>query len=78
MSAMVERVARAICESELMNPDDVLGGWLHWQDAARAAIEAMREPTEAMQHVGLDAYDEAADLPTNDVYREMINEALVD
>jgi hypothetical protein len=49
MSEMVERVARAICEAERMNPDDKLGGWRHWQDAARAAIEAMREPTEAMR-----------------------------
>lgn len=46
---MVERVARAICESEKMNPDDALGGWKHWTEAARAAIEAMREPTEDME-----------------------------
>ena len=36
----IERVARAICVSEKMNPDDVLGGWVHWKDAALAAIEA--------------------------------------
>ena len=48
MSEMVERVARAICESEKMNPDDKLGGWIHWVNAARAAIEAMREPTDEM------------------------------
>lgn len=46
--SMVERVARAICEAERMNPGDALGGWVHWQDAARAAIEAMREPDERM------------------------------
>lgn len=39
---LVERVARAICESEKMNPDDPLGGWRHWIDAANAAIRAMR------------------------------------
>lgn len=50
---MVERVARAICVSEKMNDDDALGGWVHWVDAARAAIEAMREPTEAV-HAKLD------------------------
>lgn len=49
MSEMVERVARAICEVEKMNPDDALGGWVHWTEAARAAIEAMRNPTEAME-----------------------------
>lgn len=46
MSDMIERVARAICESEKMNPDDALGGWVHWTDAARAAIEAMRDLPE--------------------------------
>jgi len=47
MSEMVERVARA------------LSGWLHgspsWESCfpmARAAIEAMREPTEAMVWAG--------------------------
>jgi len=37
----VERVARAICEAETMNPDDALGGWVHWIDAAKAAIDAV-------------------------------------
>lgn len=48
MSEMIERVARAICEAERMNPDDALGGWVHWTDAARAAIGAMRDPTVGM------------------------------
>lgn len=52
MNEMVEKVARAICEVERMNPDDALGGWVHWVPAARAAIEAMREPTEAMLYRG--------------------------
>jgi hypothetical protein len=52
MSDMIERVARAICEAERMNPDDALGGWVHWQEAARAAIEAMREPSEEMLFAG--------------------------
>lgn len=46
--SMVEHVARAICESERMNPDDAMGGWLHWKDASVAAIRAMREPTDQM------------------------------
>lgn len=36
----VEAVARAICVAERMNDDDPLGGWRHWVDAARVAIEA--------------------------------------
>jgi len=40
MTQIVERVARAICEAERMNPDDDLGGWKHWTEAARAAIDA--------------------------------------
>jgi hypothetical protein len=52
MSEMIEKVARAICEEERMNPDDALGGWVHWAPAARAAIEAMREPTEAIMDAG--------------------------
>ena len=38
--SIVERVARAICEAERMNPDDPMGGWRHWTEAARAAIDA--------------------------------------
>ena len=37
---MIEKVARAICSAELMNEDDVLGGWKHWTEAAEAALEA--------------------------------------
>lgn len=83
MSEMVERVARAICESEKMNPDDALGGWIHWQDAARAAIEAMREPTEAMLLVRCDPLLRLGDEATprvmqwrNGFWHGMIDEAL--
>lgn len=41
MSAMVERVARALAACD--NSD-----WRAWVDDARAAIEAMREPTDQM------------------------------
>ena len=43
MDSMVERVARAICRHEGDEED-----WPCWFGEARAAIEAMREPTEAM------------------------------
>ena len=50
MSQMVDRVARALCE------DDYQGTWLYidniaqegYRKQARAALAAMREPTEAM------------------------------
>jgi hypothetical protein len=40
--ADVERVARAICEAEKINPDDALGGWIHWKEAAMAALRVMK------------------------------------
>lgn len=42
---MIERVARAIAKSA--HGDDE--GWAAWVDEARAAVEALREPTEAME-----------------------------
>jgi len=48
---MVERVARALCWKNGMNPDLTLGGdgqnflWHEYVSQARAAIDAMREPT---------------------------------
>ncbi|MCD1264107.1 hypothetical protein B5M44_03930 [Shinella sumterensis] len=56
--SMIERVARAIVETppeerQESTPD----GWRiirNFERTARAAIEAMREPTEGMQHVGLE------------------------
>lgn len=52
--SMVERVARAICWKNGMNPDLTLGGdgvnflWHEYEGQARAAIEAMREPSGKM------------------------------
>lgn len=57
MSEMVEKVAAAICES-LFGPYDAtaLGAGTspsaQSAKAARAAIEAMREPTESMKEAG--------------------------
>lgn len=58
-TSMVERMARAICEASGRNPDDplfwnertgqVIGvAWRGYEWKARAAIAALREPTEAM------------------------------
>lgn len=76
MSEMVERIARVLCERSGKNPDNTDGGsgfggasrvgepaWEAWADDARAVIEAMREPTEAMEAAG-DACDEPSELGT--------------
>ena len=58
MSEMVERVARAIARNHDIDPD--WGSPPMWQTPwliadARAAIEAMREPTEKMDTAGFGA-----------------------
>ncbi len=45
MSEMIERVARAICDADQGITNEQVD---IWETLARAAIEAMREPTEAM------------------------------
>lgn len=73
MSEMVERVAAAIRESR------PLDCYAAYEQAARAAIEAMREPTEAMVGEGKAAPtygDGVSDIPK--VWRAMIDAALVD
>ena len=68
MSEMIERVARAICEANGRDPDELCADymmekdrvaagnpareWEIWEDDARAAIAAMNPPTEAMVHQG--------------------------
>lgn len=54
---MVERVARAICRAGICGPRDhieaeVNRNWRKFVLEARAAISAMREPTEVMTAVG--------------------------
>lgn len=62
MSEMVERVARAIKDAEQM----------HWNDMARAAIEAMREPTAKMVVIA----DSSLRPISPRIWRAMIDEAL--
>lgn len=79
MSEMIERVARALWSKAKEEPirrsvgvsfeNDPLKLW--WIDQARAAIEAMREPTMAMHQAGL----ETTGMPSN-TYRDMIDAAL--
>jgi hypothetical protein len=51
--------------------------WQNYAAKARAAIEAMREPTEAMEHAGFEAYlDAEAPHEAGPVYQAMIDAAL--
>lgn len=72
MSEMVERVAKAI----MARFNDPLP--FHAEELARAAIEAMREPTNAMERAG-DEYGRFTNGPSACVVWEaMIDEALKD
>lgn len=80
---MIEKVARAVAK-EIDNTDEF------WDmpeniDVAKAAIEAMREPTEEMIQKGIGnnptSWTEGTDKSfprdvVNDVYRSMVKEAL--
>jgi len=69
-ASMVERVARALCDDTMLRWRSPLAmqadAWREFVPAARAAIEAMREPTDAMVMAG--GHDQT--------YEEMIDEAL--
>lgn len=67
--SMIERVARVLAEKDGVHPDwsatgmgmpgpeDNEPGWKLYEEEARAAIEAMREPTDAMVVAGRDETD---------------------
>lgn len=87
MSTMIERVARAIGGEENGAPGDEPGErWRNWEPAARAAIAAMREPTDAQTHAGREAtrdpsgnmreYAGITERDARDCYRAMIDAAL--
>lgn len=72
--SMVERVARA-----LYGAGDNAVGWESVVDEARAAIAAMREPTEAMLAIledRMEYWDN--DKPISDIYSSMIDAALAE
>lgn len=89
---MVERVARALCIADGCDSDHISNDaldegralWTCYADAARAAIDAMREPTEAMLAAspvvgtGLDDDGKWAvnTRPAKDVWSAMIDAAL--
>jgi hypothetical protein len=72
---MRERVARAIAESHY--PDKCVESmWQHMMPDAIAAIEAMREPTEAMVNAGYDVGYSPDPLPCDAVWKAMIDAAI--
>lgn len=71
--SMIERVARALAENQCGRgapPDD------NDRSMARAAIEAMRVPTEAMVNAGYDVGYSPDPLPTDLVWTAMVDAAL--
>jgi hypothetical protein len=82
MSEMIERVARALFDDEW--PGEPLEEeWDHnrdaWRQKARAAIEAMRQPTQAMKDVYRDAIlRESGILQESDGRLERIHVAIID
>lgn len=79
MSEMVDSVARAICKAMELEWDDL--GYLdpqqsEFEDYARAAIEAMREPTSEILDAGRGYCDTSHNAGV--AYRAMIAAALGD
>jgi hypothetical protein len=86
---MIERVARAICVASGLDPDRPFSSsnysketepqefaWHEYLPEARAAINAMREPTEAMEDAGNSATYIWIDETSADVWPRMIDAAL--
>jgi hypothetical protein len=68
---MIERVARAVAKCQNGEDDD----WEYYKNEARAALAAMREPTEEMMLAGERA-NEPLDSPAYTTWRAMIDAAL--
>lgn len=95
---MIERVARAICVASGLDPDRPFSSsnysketepqefaWHEYLPEARAAINAMREPTESMVENGadsentLEAMTDLTDAQSvRNIYHAMIDRALKD
>lgn len=83
--SMVEKVARAICDSDFCDNGDHGAGeaWAgmdeqqrdYYRDNARAAIKALREPTEAM--IATAAWEDG-EYTARTVWGQMIDAALAE
>lgn len=78
----VEKVARALCEADNLDPDETdpadisgkrLPYWRRYVPRAVAAIEAMREPIEAIRTDGSDEMKNSSE-----VWRAMIDAILAE
>lgn len=80
--SMIERVARAICQSDERHGEPSWDWYSsdearsNYFDAARAAIEAMREPDMAMGRAMLSACEGKDPAPIAQVWYRMIDAAL--
>lgn len=81
MKSALERVARALCELDGNPPEAKMEAEALWRDylpEARAALDAIRTPTESMLGVGevlLNSFAVDAD-DLEDLWTSMIDEAL--
>jgi hypothetical protein len=88
MSEMIERVARAIAKSSYEDEQTpataseigeyVDAFWPNFTDAARAAIEATREPTEAMKQAGSAAAYRAGHMEEDDEFPIEFHRGMID
>lgn len=88
MTTMIERVARAMCLEGSADETVFLGVYMkRWEakkDEARAAIEAMREPTESMVSAAENGDDPGSSIygdpfvamPHDEAWKTMIDAAL--
>lgn len=80
------RVARAMCYAEAAHYDvhesDRAEKWRYeyviWMYRARAALMALREPTEAMHLAGIESRDSGAGGSISEIWRAMVNAATLE
>lgn len=75
MSEMIERVARALWADRYPDDEWTAEDERDYLGHARAAIEAMREPTKDMQRAGMLAMGADCDCDQVDCWHEMIDAA---
>lgn len=79
---MIEKVAKAICWKNGMNPDMTLGGdgvnflWHEYEEQAKAAIDAMIGAMPEMFSAGIDANVGPRSTAHGYIYEAMVKAAL--
>jgi hypothetical protein len=76
MNEMVERVAREIYRSMMRDMSEAPTLTPMYLNAARVAIEAMREPTQEMISAAMDPHEGLGGSTVTIVWQEMIDAAL--